>query len=105
MECKNPIVRLAIFGRIKRMVNTFKDNKLRTFDRRLIRGLFLRNLKDFDEDYQEMIANKSLLDRIRGAMNQSFEDSVINDPNGGMSSSDMIDHDFIYSHRGNDSNR
>ena len=76
MEHKNPIVRLTIFGRIKRMVNTYREHRLRTFDKRLVRGLFLRNLKDFDEDYYEMLANKSLLERIKGALNQSFDSNL-----------------------------
>jgi hypothetical protein len=73
MENKNPLIRLAIFGRIKRMVSTYREHRLRTFDRRLIRGLFLRNLKDFDEDYYEMLANKSLLDRIKGALKHVYD--------------------------------
>ncbi|TNV85532.1 hypothetical protein FGO68_gene3405 [Halteria grandinella] len=102
MEHQNPIVRLTIFGRIKRMVNTYREHRLRTFDKRLVRGLFLRNLKDFDEDYYEMLANKSLLERIKGALNQSF-DSNLQAP----SSSDILDHqlpplDYLNSARGSE---
>lgn len=62
------MVRLTVLTRIKRMMDSYKQTKLKTFDRRLIRGLFIRNLKDFDEDYSEMLANKSLLARLKGAM-------------------------------------
>jgi hypothetical protein len=68
MENKNPMIRLAYFGRIKRMVTSYRHSNLKTFDRRLLRGLFLKNLKDFDEDYNDMMANQSLLARLRGAL-------------------------------------
>lgn len=71
MESKNPVVRLAIFGRLKRMVNSYRQSKLKTLDRRLLRGIFIRNLKDFDEDYKDLLANNSLLDRLRGALHPS----------------------------------
>ncbi len=34
------------------------------FDRRLLRGLFIKNLKDFDEDYQDFVQGKSLFERL-----------------------------------------
>ena len=52
MENKNPMIRLVIFGKIKRMINSYKHKKLTTIDRRLFRGLFIKNLKDFDEDFK-----------------------------------------------------
>ncbi len=51
MEAKNPQRRLAVYGKIKRMVWTYKGQKIKDIDRRLIRGLFLRNIKDFTEDH------------------------------------------------------
>jgi hypothetical protein len=53
MESKNPIIRLVFFGRMKKMIKSYQGTKLKAIDRRLFRGLFLRNLKDFDEDYKE----------------------------------------------------
>jgi hypothetical protein len=50
------------------MITSYKGTKLKTFDRRLLRGLFIKNLKDFDEEYKEQIQNMSLLDRIQGAL-------------------------------------
>ncbi len=64
MENENPMVRLVIFGKLKRMINSYRKDNLEVFDRRLLRGLFIRNLKDFDEDYNEKIQNKSLLVRL-----------------------------------------
>ena len=51
MESRNPMVRLVIFGKLKRMMKSYERVKLKTIDRRLLRGLFIRNLKDFDEEY------------------------------------------------------
>ena len=51
MESRNPMVRLVIFGKLKRMVKSYERVKLKTIDRRLLRGLFIRNLKDSDEEY------------------------------------------------------
>ncbi len=51
MESKNPQTRLGVFAKLKRMVNSYKGHKLKNIDRRLLRGMFLRRLKDFDEDY------------------------------------------------------
>jgi hypothetical protein len=55
MEYKNPSKRLAVFAKLKRMVTSYQSVKLKSIDRRLLRGLFLRNLKDFDEDYKESV--------------------------------------------------
>jgi hypothetical protein len=68
MESKNPLIKLAFYGKLKKMVNSYKDCKLKTVDKRLLRGLFIRNLKDFDEDYKEFISNKTLLMRIKDAL-------------------------------------
>lgn len=64
MEHKNPQVKLAVFGKLKKMVGTYKHEKLKNIDRRLLRGLFLRNLKDFDEDQRENGSKMSLLARL-----------------------------------------
>ena len=53
MESKNPMIRLVIFGKLKRMIKSYKNIELQTIDRRLFRGLFLKNLKDFDEEHEE----------------------------------------------------
>ncbi len=62
------MLRLVYFAKLKRMMVSYKNARLETFDRRLLRGLFIKNLKDFDEDYQELIQNKSLLERLKGAL-------------------------------------
>jgi hypothetical protein len=52
MDHKNPLIRLGIYGRLKRMVETFKNQDLEKMDqteKRLIRGIFIKKLQDFDE--------------------------------------------------------
>jgi hypothetical protein len=68
MEAKNPQLRLAVFSKIKRMIGSYKGQKVKNIDRRLLRGLFLRNLKEFDEDYKEKQRRKSLLSRLTEVM-------------------------------------
>lgn len=60
MESNNPMIRLVIFGKLKRMINSYKGIQLHDTDKKLIRGLFMRNLKDFDENEKEINANKSM---------------------------------------------
>lgn len=50
MESKNPFVRLKAFSKIKKMLNQFKGQKINSLERNMMRGLFLRKLKDFAED-------------------------------------------------------
>ena len=64
MESKNPMVRLVVFGRLKRMIQSYKTQKLKAIDKRLLRGLLQNKLRDFDEDHLEKIKNQSLLTRI-----------------------------------------
>ena len=42
-----------------------KENNLETTDRRLLRGLYLKNLKDFDEELEDQSHNVTLLSRLR----------------------------------------
>jgi len=52
MDSRNPLIRLGVFGKLKRMMSSYKDQTLDTTDRRILRGLFQKKLKDFDEDYE-----------------------------------------------------
>ena len=64
-------------------MNTMRGAKLKAIDRRLLRGLFLRKLNDFDEDFREIIENRSLFSRITDA--HTFRDQLTfrNSQNGG----------------------
>jgi hypothetical protein len=53
MENPHPIMRLASFAKLKKMMNTYKGKKLDQADRRLLRGLFVNKMKDFDEEQRE----------------------------------------------------
>ena len=49
MDSRNPLIRLGTYGKIKRMIGTYRNDKLDMTDRRILRGLFIKKLKDFDE--------------------------------------------------------
>ena len=50
MENKNPLIRLVIYGKLKKMMNAFEGKKLKMIERNLMRGVFQRKLKDFQEE-------------------------------------------------------
>ena len=50
MEDKNPMMSLVIFGKMKKMLNKYSNLQINEFDRRLLRGLFLNKMRDFDEE-------------------------------------------------------
>lgn len=67
MDSSNPLIRLSIFGRLKKMINSYKElGELRETDRKLLRGLYLKKINDFDEQIQDQTANMTLLERLRG---------------------------------------
>jgi len=51
------------------MINSYADYPLDNLDRKLIRGICIRNIKDFQEDYEETMSNKTLLMRLKKDMN------------------------------------
>lgn len=57
MEDKNPMMRLVIFGKMKKMMNKYQNHQINDFDRRLLRGLFLKKMRDFDEEQREKTNN------------------------------------------------
>ena len=60
MDSNNPLIRLSIFGRLKKMLATYAGKKISFIDRRLFRGLYIRNLNDFDEEIRDKNQNMSL---------------------------------------------
>lgn len=60
MENKNPLIRLSIYGKIKRMISSFKGQTLTNTEKNLLRGIYRRKLKDFKEDYLENMSKRSL---------------------------------------------
>ena len=64
MDSSNPFVRLSTFGKLKQVVTSYKDDKLDTTDNRILRGLFRKHLRDFDEHQEVSWNNLSLLSRM-----------------------------------------
>jgi GMP synthase PP-ATPase subunit len=60
MESRNPMIRLVIFGKIKKIISNLKGQKISDIDRKVIRGLFVKHIKDFDEDFREKMRGVSL---------------------------------------------
>ncbi|TNV83870.1 hypothetical protein FGO68_gene6300 [Halteria grandinella] len=65
MDSRNPLIRLSIFGRLKRMMANYRGNQLEVFDRRILRGLYQRRLRDYDEELIDQSKNISLLMRLK----------------------------------------
>jgi hypothetical protein len=56
MDNANPMIRLGVYGRLKRMLKTYKEQEvdsLELTDKRLIKGIFVKCLQDFDEDHSK----------------------------------------------------
>jgi hypothetical protein len=49
MESKIPVLRFASYAKLKKMVNNLREKKLEESDKRLIRGLFEKKMKDILE--------------------------------------------------------
>jgi hypothetical protein len=65
MASSNPVVRLMIYGKLKRMMTSFMGDRLREKEKNLIRGIFVNKINDFDLDFKEKMENLSLLDRLK----------------------------------------
>ncbi len=79
MESKNPTVRLSVYGKIKKVINSYKGMELSEIDRRALRGLFVKNLKEFDEDHRERMSKLPLLDRL---LKDDINEVAMNDTDG-----------------------
>ena len=65
IDSPNPLIKLGVISRIKKLLDTYKDDSLEYIDKRLIRGLYLRKLKDYEEE--EMLKNKiKMISLIKG---------------------------------------
>jgi len=68
MEAKNPLIRFIIFARLKHMMNEFRGIKLKTVEQNLVRGIFKRKNKDFQEKMRQIASQFSLLTRLTGGV-------------------------------------
>ena len=59
------------------MMTELKGRNLETTDRRLLRGLYLKSLKDFDEQLEDQSHNITLLSRLKRNL---LNGSVFTDP-------------------------
>jgi len=66
MDSKSPLIRLSVFGKLKKIMSSYVGEPLKDTDRRLLRGLYRRKLRDFDEDQAERNQSRSLIERLRG---------------------------------------
>jgi hypothetical protein len=75
MDSRNPFVRLSTFGKLKRIVTSYKNHQIDTTDRRILRGLFRKRLKDFDEEHEQSWSKMALYRRLRRglAMSENFD--------------------------------
>ena len=60
MENKNPLTRLISYGKVKKMMMEFKGTGVDNLERNMMRGMFLRKIKDFSEQQYERSQNHSL---------------------------------------------
>ena len=58
------MIRLSIFAKIKKIIGGYSNPSMTEVDRRVLRGLFVKHLKDFDEDHREKMAKKTLSERL-----------------------------------------
>ncbi|TNV84292.1 hypothetical protein FGO68_gene12595 [Halteria grandinella] len=64
IESPNPMMRFVVLSKIKKMIQAMKNTAINDTDKRLLRGLFIKHIKDFDEEYREKMKNTSLIDRL-----------------------------------------
>jgi hypothetical protein len=64
LESKYPMFRLVVLSKIKRMILRLTHEPIDVLDKRLIRGLFVRDIRDFDEEYRKKMNNLSLSSRV-----------------------------------------
>ena len=50
MDSPNPFVKLGAIVRIKKLLDTYQIESMENTDKRLIRGLYLRKLKDYEDE-------------------------------------------------------
>ena len=68
MDSSNPVIRLATFSKLKKVVTSYKEDELDMADRRILRGLFKKKLKDFDEKHEQSWKKLTLHSRMKRGM-------------------------------------
>ncbi|TNV73470.1 hypothetical protein FGO68_gene12963 [Halteria grandinella] len=96
MESNEPMMRLVVYSKIKHMISQFSNTRLHEIDRRLLRGLFVKHIKDFDEEYKEKMKKKPLIDRLQTKL-KIVQNTELSDHEGSMVSSNKEDIVEVYS--------
>lgn len=66
MENPNPMVKMVMYGKLKKMMRGFLGRKIKPLERNMMRGMFIRRMKDFNEEMQELAKQETMLDRLKG---------------------------------------
>lgn len=62
------MIRLVMFGKLKKMMMQFTGKNVETLERNMMRGMYIRRLKDFAEEQREIAENQTMLDRLLEGM-------------------------------------
>lgn len=57
-----------MYGKLKKMMQGFLGRKIEPLERNMMRGMFIRKIKDFAEDARDQAENETMLERIMGEM-------------------------------------
>ena len=58
------MMKFVVLSKIKKMIYQMKNTPINDTDKRLLRGLFVKHIKDFDEEYREKMKNTTLIQRL-----------------------------------------
>jgi transketolase len=78
MENKNPLIRLVAYSKIKKMLRQFEGNNVNELERNMMRGLFMRSIKDFAEETKKN-SKKTLFERLKAQDLVEMEGSELNE--------------------------
>lgn len=81
MDSKNPFIRLMIYGKLKKLITSFTGSKVKIVDKKLVEGVFVRKIKDFDEDFIDAAENKNLIEHLKGKLIVSPNNETITNSN------------------------
>ena len=65
LESKDPYVKISALQKMKSIISDYNGKKIKPVDRRLFRGIFMRNLKEFEEDFHERRSKMTLFEKLK----------------------------------------
>ncbi|CDW87303.1 UNKNOWN [Stylonychia lemnae] len=83
IESPNPIIRLVTLGKLKRMMKSLRGKKIQKIERNLLRGVFQRKIKDYEEDQRQRNKQMTLIQKLYQQNDildteQNYQDEVSN---------------------------